>query len=454
MNHWSYESIFYHIYPLGLCGAPAYNDFHSRPVPRLKSIYRWIDHMCRMGINALYLGPLFESGSHGYDTADYYTVDRRLGDNRLLTELVSELHRNGIKVILDGVFHHTGRDFQAFRDILAQRQGSVFCDWFDGLDFNSPGPSGTPFSYKCWNGHQSLVKLNHRSPSLRTHLLKAVETWIREFDIDGLRLDVADQLDLEFQKALARHCRNLKTDFWLMGEVIHGDYRKWVNGETLDSVTNYESYKGLFSSHNDGNYFEIAYSMNRQFGKSGIYRNLPLYSFVDNHDVNRIASSLKDLRHLYPLHCILFTMPGVPSIYYGSEWGIYGKKENGSDKILRPCLNIDDFPASAGSPDLQKTITKLAEIRKSSPALKYGDYQELHVSSHQMAFQRESDGDKIVVAVNAAGEKASLELKLPDNGEAVWSDILNEGEKLHSSNGHLKMEMHPCWARILRLESR
>jgi glycosidase len=452
MKHWSYESIFYHIYPLGLCGAPQNNDFRSAPVPRLNVIRKWIDHMRSLGVNALYLGPLFESARHGYDTADYLTVDRRLGDNRLLAELVSELHRNGIRVILDGVFHHVGRDFWAFRTLLSRGQSSEYCEWFDGIDFDRPGACGTPFSYNCWNGHYSLVKLNHQSSSLRDYLLKAVERWIAEFDIDGLRLDVADLLDLDFQKALARHCKNLKSDFWLMGEVIHGDYRKWVNSETIDSVTNYENYKGLFSSHNDGNYFEIAYSLDRQFGPSGLYRDLPLYSFVDNHDVNRIASTLKDSSHLYPLHCILFTMPGVPSIYYGSEWGISGRKENGDDNALRPFLNIDESPGTSANPDLKKAITKLAGIRKSSLALKYGGYKQLHVSGLQLAFLRESEGEKVVVAVNSADEKISLDLKVPGATGAAYSDLLNEGEQIFSADGILKVDIHPCWARILQME--
>lgn len=451
MNHWANESIFYHIYPLGLCGAPQNNDFRSTPVPRLNIITKWIEHMCSLGVNALYLGPLFESTRHGYDTADYYNVDRRLGDNRLLADLVSELHRNGIRVILDGVFHHVGRDFWAFRTLLSRGQSSDYCDWFDGIDFNSPGACGTPFSYNCWNGHYSLVKLNHQSPSLREHLLKAVGKWITEFDIDGLRLDVADLLDLDFQKALSRHCKNLKSDFWLMGEVVHGDYRKWVNPDTIDSVTNYECYKGLFSSHNDGNYFEIAWSLDRQFGPSGLYRDLPLYAFADNHDVNRIASTLKDVHHLYPLHCILFTMPGVPSVYYGSEWGIHGRKENGGDNSLRPFLNIENSPGASANPDLKKAIAKLAGIRKSSPALKYGRYQQLHVSSHQLAFLRESENERVIVAVNSAAEKISLDLKIPGASGNVCSDLLNDGEQITSANGNLKTEIYPFWARVLRI---
>ena len=298
-------------------------------------------------MNALYLGPLFESSAHGYDTADYYQVDRRLGNNEMLSRLSAVLHQKNIRLILDGVFNHVGRDFWAFRDVLKSGRQSAYCDWFQGLDFHKRSPYNDPFSYENWNGHHNLVKLNLSNPSVKDHLFQAVDMWIREFAIDGLRLDVADCLDLHFLKELSAFCKSRRSDFWLMGEVIHGDYRKWVNPETLDSVTNYVGYKGLYSSHVDKNYFELAHTLYRQFGEKGIYRDLLLYSFADNHDVNRVASQLKNPAHLYPLYSLLFTMPGVPSIYYGSEWGIEGKRTSQSDQALRPHLDFSRFPTTA-----------------------------------------------------------------------------------------------------------
>jgi glycosidase len=156
MSHWSQEAVFYHIYPLGLCGAPVRNDFSAPPVPRLEMLYGWLDHISGMGFNALYLGPLFESSSHGYDTADYFHVDRRLGTNSTLAGLVSEMHRRGIRVILDGVFNHVGRDFWAFRDVRANGPASRFAGWFAGLRFEGRNRHGDPFTYETWNGHESL----------------------------------------------------------------------------------------------------------------------------------------------------------------------------------------------------------------------------------------------------------------------------------------------------------
>jgi cyclomaltodextrinase len=404
-----------------------------------------------LGVNALYLGPLFESTAHGYDTADYGKVDRRLGENRTLSALSAELHRRGIRLVLDGVFHHVGRDFWAFRELRERGQASSYRDWFSGVHFGARSPLGDPFGYDGWEGHAELVKLNLRNPEVTRHLLEAVETWIREFNLDGLRLDVAYLLDLEFLRELGRRCRDLKKDFLLLGEVIHGDYRRWLAPGLLDSVTNYECYKGLFSSHNDRNYFEIAYSLNRQFGENGLYRGLPLYNFADNHDVDRVASSLRDPEKLYPLYCLLFTMPGVPSLYYGSEWGIGGKKTHGSDRALRPSLELELVGRESAHAGLAAAIARLAKTRAASRALRRGGYRQLFVDAEQMAFERRFEGETAIVAVNAAPQPAALELPVPGEGSTAsgFTDALNGGERFQAVSGRLRLEVPSRWARVL-----
>lgn len=298
---WPQDAVFYHLFPLGCFGAPERNSFDGPAANRLSDLMPWIDYLEELGVNALLLGPVFESSAHGYDIADYFRVDRRLGNGATLAAVSRELHRRGIRLVLDAVFHHTGRDFWAFRDVREKGRASAYCDWYH-LDFTRRSPYGDPFHYKGWAGNYDLVKLNLNNPAVRDHLLKAVSWWIERFEIDGLRLDAADALDLDFQRELAAHCRAIRPDFWLMGEVVHGDYSRWANPEGLSSTTNYETYKGLWSSHNDRNYFEIAYTLNRQFGPEGIYRGLALYSFADNHDVSRVASILR-----IPLICIRCT---------------------------------------------------------------------------------------------------------------------------------------------------
>ncbi len=407
--------------------------------------------MRALGVNALYLGPLFESTAHGYDTADYAHVDRRLGTDETLVHLVRELHAGGIRVVLDAVCNHVGRDFWAFRDVLARGSASRYCPWFQGLDFNRRSSYGDPFSYEGWNGNDDLVKLNLSNPETRTHLLEAVRHWIDDFQIDGLRLDVAYCLDLEFLKTLSAFCRGLRHDFWLMGEVIHGDLRRWVNPEALHSATNYECYKGLYSSHVDRNYFEIAYSLNRQFGEDGLYRGLPLYNFADNHDVNRVASSLKDEAHLYPLYCLLFTMPGIPSIYYGSEWGLTATRTSASDAPLRPRLDLETVQRTAPHPDLPVVIQRLSRIRRASHALRHGNYRQLLVRHEQLAYARQSDGETAIVLVNAASNPVPLDMPVPVAEGTRLVDVLNDDEAFLVKDGRLKVdEVHPRWARICR----
>ncbi len=440
MAHWSTTATFYHVYPLGALGAPERNE-GGPTVPRLERMHGWLPPLRELGIDALYLGPVFESTAHGYDTADYFKVDRRLGDHETLARFCEAARAQGMRVVLDAVFHHVGRDFWAFRDVLARGQASPYAGWFH-LDFSRRSPAGDPFAYEGWNGHYDLVKLDTRHPEVREHLFAAVSAWVSEFGIDGLRLDAADVLDRDFQRALAAHCRALRPDFWLLGEVIHGDYRRWVGPAMLDAVTNYELYKGLYSSHNDRNYHEVAYSLNRQFGTEGIYRDMALYTFADNHDVDRVASKLHCAAHLVPLYALLFTVPGVPSLYYGSEWGLPGKKTGHSDAPLRP--EFDPTACSGPRADLRGAIAHLSHLRRQHPALRHGRYQQLHVTSELFAFLRESPEERIVVAVNAADQAATLPLSLP--GAGPWTDLSDPQTPV--SAGHVTVP--PCGWRMLR----
>jgi cyclomaltodextrinase / maltogenic alpha-amylase / neopullulanase len=451
-SHWANQAIFYHIYPLGFCGAPPSNDFSAPPVDRLQKVIEWLPHMRDLGMNALYLGPLFESTAHGYDTADYYHVDRRLGTDENLHELSSQLHQQGMRLVLDGVFNHVGRDFWAFRDVREHLTASPYVNWFHNLHFGDHSPYGDPFTYTGWAGNYDLVKLDLRNPEVKDHLFGAIRSWVEEFGIDGLRLDAADCLDLDFLDELHDFVHALKADFWLMGEIVAGDYRTWANPQRLDSVTNYECYKGLYSSLADKNYFEIAYSLNRQFGPEGIYRGLPLYTFADNHDVNRIASNLTDPAHLFPLYCLLFTMPGVPSIYYGSEWGIQGRRTPYDDRMLRPSLDLAAAHQSSLAGDLETAIRRLTGLRHRSEALKFGDYLQVYVTHEQFAFLRMSDRERVLVILNAGASPVPLEFDLPSPALSAV-DLLNGEEHFVVSGSHLSLPAIPaCWARVLRLE--
>lgn len=238
----------------------------------------------------------------------------------------------------------------------------------------------------------------------------------------------------------------------MWGEIVHGDYRQWANPTMLDAVTNYECYKGLYSSLNDRNYFEIAYALKRQFGPEGLYRGLPLFNFADNHDVNRVASNLKQAAHLYPLYALLFSMPGVPTIYYGSEWGIEGRRSPTSDVALRPRLDLNHALQAAPRPDLPGFLARLAAIRKGSPALRHGEYDELLVRSEQLGFLRNSAEESTVVLLNAAATPSFIEVALPPEQRFTTAiDLLNPGEIFPIHSGRLSVQIPSNWARILQL---
>lgn len=430
---------FYHIYPLGLTGAPEINDLTAEPVPRIETINRWIDHISDSGFNAVYFGPLFESESHGYDTVDYYRIDRRLGTNGDFSLLCRNLKDRGISIFLDGVFNHVSRKFPPFADLADKGEESVYRNWFKDVSFN-------PFTYGNWEGHESLAELNLSNRELRDHLLGAVEMWYRDFGIDGLRLDVAYCLDRDFLKELREFTRNLDENFQLLGEVIHGDYREWLHRDLLDSVTNYECYKGIYSSLNDNNYYEIAYSLNRLFGSDGIYKGHRLYNFLDNHDVDRIVSILENPAQYYNALILLYAMPGEPSIYYGSEWQLEGKRDEFSDRALRPSIELMDHPADERERDSLSVLRQLAEIRKRCPALAEGDYSELFIDSNQIAFARRSGGNLTVCALNSSDSEIALEFPVPSNG--TYRDLLNN-EEVIVTDGAMKIRLWPHWGAIL-----
>lgn len=391
---WAYESVFYQIYPLGFCGAPFEND--GEAAHRILKVNSWIPHIKKTGANVIYFSPVFESDTHGYNTRDYTKIDTRLGTNEDFAEVCKNLHDEGIRVVLDGVFNHVGRGFWAFEDVLKNRERSPYVSWFSRIAFDGNSNYNDGLWYEGWEGNYDLVKLNLRNEDVIGHIFSAIKGWVEEFDIDGLRLDVAYCLDRDFLRRLRSFCDGLKPDFFLVGETLHGDYNQFMNDEMLHSVTNYECYKGLYSSFNSMNMFEINHSLLRQFGPEQwtLYRGKHLLSFVDNHDVTRVASILTNPKHLPLIYALVFGMPGIPCVYYGSEWGAAGRKQEG-DPSLRLCY---EEPISN---ELTEWIGRLAEAKKTSKALQYGNFTSTVLTNGACVFCREFEGERVYVAVNA-----------------------------------------------------
>ena len=390
---WAYENVFYQIYPLGFCGAPFENDGVLEH--RILKLNDWIPHIEKLGANAIYFSPVFESDTHGYNTRDYSKIDTRLGTNEDFQSVCKNLHKAGIKVVLDGVFNHVGRGFWAFQDVLEKRWDSPYKDWFH-ISFDGNSNYNDGLWYEGWEGNYDLVKLNLRNEDVIQHIFSCIKGWVEEFDIDGLRLDVAYCLDHDFLRRLRSFCDGLKPDFFLVGETLHGDYNQWMNDSMLHSVTNYECYKGLYSSFNSMNMFEINHSLLRQFGPDNwtLYKGKHLLSFVDNHDVTRVASILSNENHLPLIYALAFGMPGIPCVYYGSEWGAKARKEEG-DPALRASFEKPEWN------DLTTFISKLAEAKKHSNALNYGDFRSVLLTNRQCIFERKTDSERVLVAINA-----------------------------------------------------
>ncbi len=432
---WYDEAVFYHIYPLGMTGAPKQNPY-GEPVHRLNTLLPWISHIKAIGCNALYIGPLFESVGHGYETTDYKKLDSRLGTNNDLKRFVAACHEQGIRVILDGVFNHTGRDFFAFQDIKCNREQSPYKDWYCNVNFWGNNAYNDGFSYENWGGYDLLAKLNQHNPAVKDYICDVVRFWVSEFDIDGIRLDAADVMDFDYMQTLRRVTDEVKADFWLMGEVIHGNYARWANEGTLHSVTNYMLHKALYSAHNDHNYFEIAHTV--KYVSDMVGSRLNLYTFVDNHDVERIYTKLTNKAHYLPVHVLLYTLPGIPSIYYGSEFGIEGKKERSSDDSLRPALSYNDYQDAANTNPYTKLIAALGRLRRDNPILWYGEYRELALQTTHYAFARTLNGQSVIVTVNNADHETDMLLSCGASGDYVGA---LSGKRIHAENGQLSVHL-------------
>lgn len=420
---WAYESVFYQIYPLGFCGAPFEND--GVLTSRILKVKDWTEHIKKMGANAIYFSPIFESDTHGYNTRDYRKIDCRLGTNEDFKEVCEHLHKNGIKIVLDGVFNHAGRGFFAFQDVVKNRENSRYLSWFN-INLNGNSNYNDGLWYEGWEGNYDLVKLNLGNEEVVQYLLESVRFWIDNFDIDGIRLDVAYCLTPEFVSRLRSFCDGLKEDFFLVGEMLHGDYNRLMNDSMLHSVTNYECYKGLYSSFNSMNMFEINHSLLRQFGSENwtLYKEKHLLCFVDNHDVSRVASILTNKKHLPLIYALLFGMPGIPCVYYGSEWGAEADKSQG-DPALRACFEEPLWN------DLTEFISVLSSIKKESAALNYGSFVSSLLTNKQCVIERNCNGERIFVAINADAEDFTANFNA---GCSRFKDLIS-GEEISMEGG-------------------
>ena len=399
MTAWADHAIWWQVYPLGFVGAERTAlPPDASPEHRLPRLEAWLDYLVGLACNGLALGPVFASESHGYDTVDHFRIDSRLGDADDLDALIAACHAKGVRVLLDGVFNHVGRGFGPFQHVLARGRESTYANWFR-LDWTGDG-----FDYADFEGHQQLVALNHEEPAVVDYVAEVMNHWL-DRGIDGWRLDVAYAAPLPFWRQVTDRVHARHPDAWLFGEVIHGDYAAFVREGGLDSTTQYELWKAIWSSLNDRNLFELAWAFERH---AKLLEEFVPQTFVGNHDVTRIASKLVDERHLGHALAILFTMGGVPSVYAGDEQAFRGIKEDreGGDDEIRPAFPAaPDALAPEGWP-LYRLHQDLIGLRRRHPWLVRASVRVGTLKNEQLAFEVSApDSDeRLLVLLNLADD--------------------------------------------------
>ncbi|MEU9017251.1 alpha-amylase family protein [Actinomadura sp. NPDC048394] len=399
---WPDHAIWWHVYPLGFTGAERAAlppGAGAPPAHRLDRIAGWLDHLVALGCNGLALGPVFASETHGYDTVDHFRVDPRLGDESDLLRLVEAASGRGVRVLLDGVFNHVGRGFPRFADVEAQGGASPYAGWF------VPDGDG---GFRTFEGHHKLVALNHDEPAVADYTVEVMSHWL-ERGVDGWRLDAAYAVPAEFWRTVTDRVRARFPDAWLLGEVIHGDYAGFVERSGLDSVTQYELWKAIWSSLNDRNFFELAHALTRH---DGMLQTFVPQTFLGNHDVTRIASRLDDERHLAHALVILLTTAGVPSIYAGDEFAFHGIKEEreGGDDAIRPAFpeRPDETPGH-GAP-YHRLHQDLIGVRRRHPWLVRAHTQVATLTNTALSYTVGQGEQRLGVVLNVADEPAKADL--------------------------------------------
>ncbi|HEY2522557.1 MAG TPA: alpha-amylase family protein, partial [Streptosporangiaceae bacterium] len=404
MADWPEHAIWWQLHPLTFTGAEAATP---APGPRLGRIEAWLDYLVDLGCNGLLLGPIFASQTHGYDTVDHFRIDPRLGSEEDFDHLVGECRSRGVRLLLDGVFNHVGRGFGAFQDVLAHGRASAYAPWFR-LDFDADGPDG--FGYADFEGHHELVALNHAEPAVQDYVARVMTHWL-DRGASGWRLDAAYTVPLTFWRVVTDRVRAAHPGGWLVGEMIHGDYEAAIRDGGLDSVTQYELWKAIWSSLNDRNFFELAHALTRHNAYAAAF--LP-QTFVGNHDVTRLASRLSAPEHLPHALAVLFTVAGAPSVYAGDEQAFRGIKYDraGGDDEIRPAF--PDTPAGL-APDGWPTYRlhqDLIGLRRRHPWLARANSEVLTLRNEFLAYRvlHPGHGPDLAVLLNLSPDPATADL--------------------------------------------
>jgi cyclomaltodextrinase / maltogenic alpha-amylase / neopullulanase len=404
---WVRHAIWWQVFPLGFVDAePALAAIDGSVRHRLDRIADWLDYAVELGASGLALGPVFAAETHGYDTVDHSRVDPRLGDADDLARLFAAAHARGLRVLLDGVFNHVGRAFPAFVRVLEQGPTAPEAGWFR-LSWPHGTAPGTEPDYDTFEGHRGLVALDHGNPAVEDHVADVMCFWL-DAGADGWRLDAAYAVPAEFWSAVLPRVRARHPDAYVVGEVIHGDYRGIVERSGVDAVTQYELWKAVWSSLTDRNLHELAWALQRH--NDFLASFVPL-TFVSNHDVTRIASALPDDRHLPHALAILLTVGGTPSIYYGDEQAFRGVKEHreGGDDAIRPTFPADGPQGlSAWGWPTYRLHQQLIGLRRRHAWLHRATTTPIELQNRRAVLESTDGEHRLLLALNLDDDAAEL----------------------------------------------
>lgn len=407
---WYDSAVFYQIQPLSLFGCE--QESADKEESHFAELLLWAGHAKKMGCNAILIGPVFKTDTHGNGITDYYKIDSRLGTNEDFKSWVAKCHGIGLRVVVDAVFNHVGRGFFAFQNVIHHRKKSPYRDWFSNINFSGDSTYGDGFSYEAWGGYQRLVKLNLQSPWLHDYHFDTVRYWISEFDIDGIRIGAIDELDYDFIKELRKSAQSVKQDFWLMGELTDGEYARWVNDRMLHCAVNDGLQKQMILAHNTGYYPAVARCL-RELNEQCPYTKL--YTFVDSPEVSRIYEKLNQSGHRQLITLLQYTVYGIPALYCGSEFSDTAAQTREAGEEAAPLLKLSDHKHAYTQDAVTHLHCLLSRANQQFPELFFGHYQEMMVSEKQFVYARVLRKKALMVALNCEEHDIKLEIPLPEH---------------------------------------
>ncbi|WP_127573915.1 alpha-amylase family protein [Georgenia faecalis] len=409
---WTEHAIWWHVYPLGFCGAPV-RDADPTPAPRLRRLLAWLDYAVELGVSGLLLGPVFASSTHGYDTLDPFRIDPRLGTEQDFDDLVDACRARGLRIVLDGVFSHVGAEHPEVLRALREGPSSDAAGLFD-IDWDHPG-GATP---RVFEGHGSLVRLDHAGPQAADYATRVMTHWL-ERGADGWRLDAAYSVDATFWARVLPAVRAAHPGAWFLGEVIHGDYPAFVAASGVDSVTQYQLWKAIWSSIRDRNLFELDWALQRH---NAFLDHFVPQTFVGNHDVTRIASTLGPDGAVAAL-AVLMTVGGIPSVYAGDEQGFTGVKEDrlGGDDAVRPAFPDSPAQLAPWGRDTYRVHRDLIGLRRRHPWLTTATTEPVSLENTRYVYRtRSADGASFLDVTIDLADSATVTIR-DAGGDVLWA---------------------------------